>query len=76
MCQRILGGRKHGNGIVCNCCNREVKSPSQTDFVLLWVSAFDPSVFLSNFIATMFMCDQVSPSQFEAHAGMAARRQP
>lgn len=39
--QRILGGRKQGNGIVCNCCNREV-----------------------------------SPSQFEAHAGMAARRQP
>ncbi|XP_062118172.1 uncharacterized protein LOC133831774 isoform X2 [Humulus lupulus] len=39
--QRILGGYKQGNGIFCNCCNREV-----------------------------------SPSQFEAHAGMAARRQP
>ncbi|POO02411.1 Autoimmune regulator [Trema orientale] len=39
--QRILGGYKQGNGIVCNCCNKEV-----------------------------------SPSQFEAHAGMAARRQP
>ncbi|KAL6145954.1 hypothetical protein ACLB2K_056637 [Fragaria x ananassa] len=39
--QRILGGYKHGNGIVCNCCNTEV-----------------------------------SPSQFEAHAGMSARRQP
>ncbi|KAK9920707.1 hypothetical protein M0R45_029253 [Rubus argutus] len=39
--QRILGGYKHGNGIVCNCCNKEI-----------------------------------SPSQFEAHAGMAARRQP
>ncbi|KAF3454212.1 hypothetical protein FNV43_RR04659 [Rhamnella rubrinervis] len=39
--QKILGGYKQGNGIVCNCCNREV-----------------------------------SPSQFEAHAGMAARRQP
>ncbi|KAF4385340.1 hypothetical protein G4B88_026623 [Cannabis sativa] len=39
--QRMLGGYKQGNGIFCNCCNREV-----------------------------------SPSQFEAHAGMAARRQP
>ncbi|KAH7519154.1 hypothetical protein FEM48_Zijuj08G0005600 [Ziziphus jujuba var. spinosa] len=39
--QKILRGYKQGNGIVCNCCNREV-----------------------------------SPSQFEAHAGMAARRQP
>ncbi|KAI4340092.1 hypothetical protein MLD38_024962 [Melastoma candidum] len=39
--QRILGGYKQGNGIVCNCCQKEI-----------------------------------SPSQFEAHAGMAARRQP
>ncbi|XP_050380115.1 uncharacterized protein LOC126797523 isoform X2 [Argentina anserina] len=39
--QRILGGYKHRNGIVCNCCNTEI-----------------------------------SPSQFEAHAGMSARRQP
>ncbi|CAB4314873.1 unnamed protein product [Prunus armeniaca] len=39
--QRLLGGYKQGNGIVCNCCDREI-----------------------------------SPSQFEAHAGMAARRQP
>ncbi|KAI4300142.1 hypothetical protein L6164_033553 [Bauhinia variegata] len=39
--QRLLGGYKQGNGIVCSCCDREI-----------------------------------SPSQFEAHAGMAARRQP
>ncbi|XP_068318646.1 uncharacterized protein [Pyrus communis] len=39
--QRLLGGYKQGNGIVCNCCDKEI-----------------------------------SPSQFEAHAGMAARRQP
>uniref|UniRef100_A0A9I9CW33 PHD-type domain-containing protein n=1 Tax=Cucumis melo TaxID=3656 RepID=A0A9I9CW33_CUCME len=39
--QRILGGFKQGNGILCSHCNREI-----------------------------------SPSQFEAHAGMAARRQP
>ncbi|KAG7964732.1 hypothetical protein I3843_09G185300 [Carya illinoinensis] len=39
--QKILGGYKQGNGIVCGCCSREI-----------------------------------SPSQFEAHAGMAARRQP
>ncbi|XP_038904568.1 uncharacterized protein LOC120090939 isoform X2 [Benincasa hispida] len=39
--QRILGGYKQGNGILCSHCNREI-----------------------------------SPSQFEAHAGMAARRQP
>ncbi|XP_075638285.1 uncharacterized protein LOC142610366 isoform X2 [Castanea sativa] len=39
--QKILGGYKQGNGIVCGCCDREI-----------------------------------SPSQFEAHAGMAARRQP
>ncbi|XP_059462740.1 uncharacterized protein LOC132191664 [Corylus avellana] len=39
--QKMLGGYKQGNGIVCGCCNREI-----------------------------------SPSQFEAHAGMAARRQP
>lgn len=24
----------------------------------------------------LFCCEQISPSQFEAHAGMAARRQP
>ncbi|KAJ7972522.1 Chromodomain-helicase-DNA-binding protein 4 [Quillaja saponaria] len=39
--QRLLGGYKQGNGIVCGCCDREI-----------------------------------SPSQFESHAGMAARRQP
>ncbi|KAB1224038.1 hypothetical protein CJ030_MR2G001326 [Morella rubra] len=39
--QKMLGGYKQGNGIVCGCCNREI-----------------------------------SPSQFEAHAGMSARRQP
>ncbi|KAF7818520.1 Increased DNA methylation 1 [Senna tora] len=39
--QKLLGGYKQGNGIVCVCCDREI-----------------------------------SPSQFEAHAGMAARRQP
>ncbi|GAV62693.1 PHD domain-containing protein [Cephalotus follicularis] len=39
--QRMLGGYKQGNGIVCSCCDTEI-----------------------------------SPSQFEAHAGMAARRQP
>ncbi|CAN6715829.1 unnamed protein product [Malus baccata var. baccata] len=39
--QRLLSGYKQGNGIVCNCCDKEI-----------------------------------SPSQFEAHAGMAARRQP
>ncbi|KAJ4827703.1 hypothetical protein Tsubulata_027563 [Turnera subulata] len=39
--QKLLGGYKQGNGIVCNCCDTEI-----------------------------------SPSQFEAHAGMAARRQP
>ncbi|XP_043699760.1 uncharacterized protein LOC122650409 [Telopea speciosissima] len=39
--QRLLQGYKHGNGIVCSCCNSEI-----------------------------------SPSQFEAHAGWAARRQP
>ncbi|XP_050207909.1 uncharacterized protein LOC126657282 [Mercurialis annua] len=39
--QKMLGGYKQGNGIVCCCCDREI-----------------------------------SPSQFEAHAGMAARRQP
>ncbi|XP_054801196.1 uncharacterized protein LOC129305228 isoform X1 [Prosopis cineraria] len=39
--QKLLGGYKQGNGIVCGCCDREI-----------------------------------SPSQFEAHAGMAARRQP
>nr|KYP74110.1 Chromodomain-helicase-DNA-binding protein 4 [Cajanus cajan] len=39
--QKLLGGYKQGNGIVCACCDMEI-----------------------------------SPSQFEAHAGMAARRQP
>ncbi|XAR68973.1 Histone acetyltransferase [Bertholletia excelsa] len=39
--QRILGGYKQGNGIVCSCCRTEI-----------------------------------SPSQFEAHAGWSARRQP
>lgn len=39
--QRLLEGYKQGNGIFCNCCEKEI-----------------------------------SPSQFEAHAGMAARRQP
>lgn len=39
--QKLLGGYKQGNGIVCGCCDIEI-----------------------------------SPSQFEAHAGMAARRQP
>ncbi|KAE9619433.1 putative histone acetyltransferase chromatin regulator PHD family [Lupinus albus] len=39
--QKLLGGYKQGNGIVCGCCDLEI-----------------------------------SPSQFEAHAGMAARRQP
>ncbi|KAK7393299.1 hypothetical protein VNO78_21851 [Psophocarpus tetragonolobus] len=39
--QKLLGGYKQGNGIVCGCCDTEI-----------------------------------SPSQFEAHAGMAARRQP
>ncbi|KAF7145727.1 hypothetical protein RHSIM_Rhsim04G0154400 [Rhododendron simsii] len=39
--QKILGGYKQGNGIVCSCCDTEV-----------------------------------SPSQFEAHAGWSARRQP
>ncbi|KAH9735838.1 PHD-type domain-containing protein [Citrus sinensis] len=39
--QRLRFGCKQGNGIVCDCCNKEI-----------------------------------SPSQFEAHAGMAARRQP
>ncbi|GMP85403.1 hypothetical protein CsSME_00038574 [Camellia sinensis var. sinensis] len=39
--QRILGGYKQGNGIVCSCCDTEI-----------------------------------SPSQFEAHAGWSARRQP
>ncbi|KAL6998315.1 hypothetical protein U1Q18_008440 [Sarracenia purpurea var. burkii] len=39
--QRILGGYKQGNGIVCSCCDSEI-----------------------------------SPSQFEAHAGWSARRQP
>ncbi|TKY52827.1 Increased DNA methylation 1 [Spatholobus suberectus] len=39
--QKLLGGYKQGNGIVCACCDIEI-----------------------------------SPSQFEAHAGMAARRQP
>ncbi|KAE9589948.1 putative histone acetyltransferase chromatin regulator PHD family [Lupinus albus] len=39
--QKLLGGYKQGNGIVCGCCDVEI-----------------------------------SPSQFEAHAGMAARRQP
>ncbi|KAL0344557.1 UNVERIFIED_CONTAM: Chromodomain-helicase-DNA-binding protein 4 [Sesamum radiatum] len=39
--ERILGGYKQGNGIVCSCCNTEI-----------------------------------SPSQFEAHAGWAAKRQP
>lgn len=39
--QRILGGYKQGNGIVCCCCHTEI-----------------------------------SPSQFEAHAGWSVRRQP
>lgn len=39
--QKILGGYKQGNGIVCSCCEIEI-----------------------------------SPSQFESHAGMSARRQP
>ncbi|KAH8506172.1 hypothetical protein H0E87_013123 [Populus deltoides] len=39
--QKILGGYKQGNGIVCSCCEVEI-----------------------------------SPSQFESHAGMSARRQP
>ncbi|GMP96569.1 hypothetical protein CsSME_00045146 [Camellia sinensis var. sinensis] len=39
--QRILGGYKQGNGIVCSGCHTEI-----------------------------------SPSQFEAHAGWSARRQP
>lgn len=39
--QRILGGYKQGNGIVCSCCHTEI-----------------------------------SPSQFEAHAGWSVRRQP
>ncbi|GFZ02301.1 acyl-CoA N-acyltransferase with RING/FYVE/PHD-type zinc finger domain-containing protein [Actinidia rufa] len=39
--QRILGGYKQGNGIVCSCCDTKI-----------------------------------SPSQFEAHAGWSARRQP
>ncbi|XP_052175209.1 LOW QUALITY PROTEIN: uncharacterized protein LOC127790026 [Diospyros lotus] len=39
--QKILGGYKQGNGIVCSCCDTEI-----------------------------------SPSQFEAHAGWSARRQP
>lgn len=39
--QKILGGYKQGNGIVCSCCDTEL-----------------------------------SPSQFEAHAGWSARRQP
>ncbi|CAK7333833.1 unnamed protein product [Dovyalis caffra] len=39
--QKLLGGYKQGNGIVCSCCEVEI-----------------------------------SPSQFESHAGMSARRQP
>ncbi|VFQ85155.1 unnamed protein product [Cuscuta campestris] len=39
--KKILGGYKHGNGILCSCCHTEI-----------------------------------SPSQFEAHAGWAAKRQP
>ncbi|KAL7136490.1 hypothetical protein ABFS83_10G034700 [Erythranthe nasuta] len=39
--KRILGGYKHGNGILCTCCHMEI-----------------------------------SPSQFESHAGWAAKRQP
>ncbi|KAK2974208.1 hypothetical protein RJ640_014474, partial [Escallonia rubra] len=39
--QKVLGGYKQGNGIVCSHCDTEI-----------------------------------SPSQFEAHAGMAAKRQP
>lgn len=39
--QIVLEGHKHGNGILCSCCDSEV-----------------------------------SPSQFEAHAGWATRRQP
>jgi len=27
-------------------------------------------------LLSAFVCKQISPSQFEAHAGMAARRQP
>lgn len=31
---------------------------------------------LSHVNSVLFMHEQISPSQFEAHAGMAARRQP
>lgn len=49
---------------------------SCTDHVKLLSSALILLFSLSNIYLIVLICEQVSPSQFEAHAGMAARRQP
>ncbi|KAG2329074.1 hypothetical protein Bca52824_000254 [Brassica carinata] len=65
--KNLLQGYKQGSGIVCSCCDRVVK----------YMNCPLYSSFFSKYNDIhIFSCFQISPSQFESHAGMSIRRQP
>ena len=70
--QRILGGYKQGKGIVCSCCDTEVNCWSDTYCISLSLQKKN----VGTICGIIFFGEQISPSQFEAHAGWSARRQP
>lgn len=65
--QKLLEGYKKGFGIFCRCCNCEVLVSS---FELQLLEQLKNVHMLANFKM------QVSPSQFEVHAGWASRKKP
>ncbi|CAK9150475.1 unnamed protein product [Ilex paraguariensis] len=62
--QKLLEGYKKGFGIFCLCCNSEV--------LLLPAN----HILSAYYVDLLYLFEQVSPSQFEAHAGWASRRKP
>ncbi|KAK3445476.1 hypothetical protein EUGRSUZ_A01604 [Eucalyptus grandis] len=65
--QKLLEGYKKGFGIFCRCCNCEVLVSS---FKLQLLQLLKNVHMLANINM------QVSPSQFEVHAGWASRKKP
>ncbi|KAF5953924.1 hypothetical protein HYC85_006780 [Camellia sinensis] len=64
--QKLLEGFKRGLGILCRCCNLEVFFFLHSDLLKILLRVF---IFIT-------MNEQVSPSQFEVHAGWASRKKP
>lgn len=65
--QKLAFGYKKGSGIMCSCCNKEV--------LLLCMENDIVGGIINRYMIVLHNV-QVSPSQFEAHAGCSSRRKP